>query len=143
MISPQDYIAHDVGSRKIDFMLRNLALVKVCPQFIVCNNKRSSDEIFKKSLDALNIPLCTYIQSPRKTIPTFVLTFCQNLQAHDIYANLEYEIDELRRDIELHKIANSKAIEVHFVHDKCVIEPGALLTKQDKPYAVLDSFFSL
>lgn len=29
VLSPQDYIAHDVGARKIDFMLRNLALIKV------------------------------------------------------------------------------------------------------------------
>jgi hypothetical protein len=29
VISPQDYAAHDRGSRRIDFMLRNLVLLKV------------------------------------------------------------------------------------------------------------------
>lgn len=29
VISPQDYKAHDRGSRRIDFMLRNLKVVKV------------------------------------------------------------------------------------------------------------------
>lgn len=65
-----------------------------------------------------------------------MVSFCEKLQAYDLYANIEYEVDELRRDIELHKIATSKAIEAHFVHDKCIIEPGTLVTKQEKPYAV-------
>ena len=30
VISPQDYVAHDRGPRKIDFVLRNLESVKVC-----------------------------------------------------------------------------------------------------------------
>ena len=30
VISPQDYVAHDRGPRRIDFMLRNLESVKVC-----------------------------------------------------------------------------------------------------------------
>jgi len=29
VISPQDYAAHDRGARRIDFMLRNLSLLKV------------------------------------------------------------------------------------------------------------------
>ena len=29
IISPQDYIAHDRGARRIDFMLRNLRTLKV------------------------------------------------------------------------------------------------------------------
>lgn len=29
VLSPQDYIAHDRSARRIDFMLRNLALIKV------------------------------------------------------------------------------------------------------------------
>jgi len=29
VISPQDYLAHDRGARKIDFTLRNLVLLKV------------------------------------------------------------------------------------------------------------------
>lgn len=90
----------------------------------------------QKSLDELNIPLATYIHTPRKAIPSFVLSFCEKLQAYDIYANIEYEVDELRRDIQLHKIASAKAVEAHLVHDKCVIEPGTLMTKQERPYSV-------
>jgi deoxyribodipyrimidine photo-lyase len=42
VISPQDYIAHDVGARKIDFMLRNLALIKVCSHTIAYDRAYSS-----------------------------------------------------------------------------------------------------
>jgi len=30
VISPQDYVAHDRGPRKVDFVLRNLKSIKVC-----------------------------------------------------------------------------------------------------------------
>ena len=32
VISPQDYAAHDRGARRIDFMLRNLRIIKVRAQ---------------------------------------------------------------------------------------------------------------
>lgn len=32
VLSPQDYIAHDRGARRIDFVLRNLQIIRVSPR---------------------------------------------------------------------------------------------------------------
>ncbi|KAJ7047244.1 FAD binding domain of DNA photolyase-domain-containing protein [Mycena alexandri] len=116
MLSPQDYTAHDRGARRIDFTLRNLALIK-------------------GSLATLHIPLHVVTQPNRRTLPQAVITLLEELDASAIYANIEYEVDELRRDIEVCKAAKSKGIGAIFVHDKCVVEPGVVLTK-NRAYSV-------
>lgn len=53
-----------------------------------------------------------------------------------LYANLEHEVDELRRDIHIWELGERHGIQVNFFHDKCIIEPGIVLTKQAKGYTV-------
>jgi deoxyribodipyrimidine photo-lyase len=53
-----------------------------------------------------------------------------------LFANIEYEVDELRRDITVCKLAKDNGILPNFVHDKLIVEPGLLFTKQGKPYGV-------
>lgn len=45
-------------------------------------------------------------------------------------------MDELRRDIEVFKLGLSKGFRYYLVHDKCIVEPSVLVTKQGKAYAV-------
>jgi deoxyribodipyrimidine photo-lyase len=73
---------------------------------------------------------------PRKTLPERVLSFLDEVNASHLYANQEYAIDELRRDIRVCTLATDKEIQSIFVHDKLVVEPGTVLTQQDKPYSV-------
>ncbi|KAJ6598937.1 FAD binding domain of DNA photolyase-domain-containing protein [Mycena vulgaris] len=117
VLSPQDYIAHDRSPRRIDFTLRNLALLK-------------------ESLAKLHIPLHTITQPNRRAVPRDVLSFLENLSACAVYANIEYEVDELRRDVQICKAAKSKGISAVFAHDKCIVEPGAVLTGKNSTYAV-------
>ncbi len=53
-----------------------------------------------------------------------------------MFANIEYEVDELRRDITVCSLAKERGILSTFVHDKLIVEPGSLSTKQGKPYTV-------
>ncbi|KAJ6515767.1 FAD binding domain of DNA photolyase-domain-containing protein [Mycena sanguinolenta] len=117
ILSPQDYKAHDRSPRRIDFTLRNLALIKT-------------------SLGKKHIPLHTITEPTRRAIPQVVLSFLEDFGASAIYANIEYEVDELRRDTQICKAAQAKGISAIFAHDKCVVEPGAVLTKENKTYAV-------
>ncbi|KAJ6539467.1 DNA photolyase, FAD-binding/Cryptochrome [Mycena capillaripes] len=121
VLSPQDYIAHDRGSRRIDFTLRNLALIK-------------------ESLEKLHIPLHTVTQPNRRAVPNEVISFLGHLNASAMYANIEYEVDELRRDTQICKAAQTKGINAIFVHDKCVVEPGVVLTKDNRTYSVYTPF---
>jgi len=117
IISPQDYIAHDRSARRIDFTLRNLAIIKT-------------------ALASFHIPLHTVTHTPRRTLPNFVLSLLRTFNATRLYANIEYEVDELRRDIKICELARPQGIKPVFCHDKCVIEPGVVKTKEDRTYTV-------
>ncbi|KJA30142.1 hypothetical protein HYPSUDRAFT_126179 [Hypholoma sublateritium FD-334 SS-4] len=121
IISPQDFVAHDIGARKIDFVFRNL-------------------HSLKKSLSELHIPLYVAVQKRRKDIPTSIIDFCEKYEARNLFANIEYEVDELRRDIETLKLGLSKGYRANFEHDKCIVEPGKLVTKQGHAYAVYSPY---
>ncbi|KAI0052987.1 hypothetical protein FA95DRAFT_1482511 [Auriscalpium vulgare] len=121
VFSPQDYVAHDRSARRIDFTLRNLRLLKY-------------------SLAKLDIPLHTVVHSPRRDIPPYVISFLQSVRATLLFANIEYEVDELRRDIRVCELAKKQGITPTYVHDKLIIEPGVIKSQQGRPYAVYSPF---
>ncbi|PCH41117.1 hypothetical protein WOLCODRAFT_99878 [Wolfiporia cocos MD-104 SS10] len=122
VLSPQDYIAHDRSSRRIDFTLRNLRSIQ-------------------SSLAKLHIPLYTTSLSPRTAIPSYVLSLLREWNATRLFANTEYEVDELRRDIKVCELAQKEGVVAcSFIHDKCVIPPGDILTKAEKGYTVYSPF---
>lgn len=135
IISPQDYTAHDTSPRKIDFTVRNLVKVKVCTAESLCLVK-ISQTTSQESLAVLHIPLYTVTHTPRRTLPDRVITLLQMFNAKQIFGNIEYEVDELRRDIKICELARPLGIKPVFRHDKCVIEPGVVTTKQGKTYTV-------
>jgi deoxyribodipyrimidine photo-lyase len=57
-------------------------------------------------------------------------------KANHIFANIEYEMDELRRDIVTLELCRKKGLSCVFTSDKCIVEPGTIKTQQGKPYAV-------
>ncbi|KAE9397142.1 hypothetical protein BT96DRAFT_966300 [Gymnopus androsaceus JB14] len=121
VISPQDYKAHDRGARRIDFTLRNLTQIKDC-------------------LAELNIPLHIITHNIRKTLPGAVLSLLRDWGCTNLYGNIEYEVDELRRDIQVCALGKSQGISANFVHNKCIIEPGVITTKESKAYSVYSPY---
>ncbi|KAI0661061.1 DNA photolyase, FAD-binding/Cryptochrome [Cubamyces menziesii] len=122
VLSPQDYIAHDRSARRIDFTLRNLRCIK-------------------DDLDKLDIPLYTATHTPRKQIPSFVHDLLLQWNASHVFGNIEYEVDELRRDLALCQIAKKHGkIACTFVHDKCIVPPGDVRTKDGRGYTVYSPF---
>ena len=79
------------------------------------------------------------VHSPRKSLPEKVIEFVKTFNSKHIFVNIEYEVDELRRDIRVHALAKDHAIHANFSHDRCVVEPGRLASQAGKPYSV--SFF--
>lgn len=119
IFSPGDYAAHDRGPRRIDFQLRQLAYLKV--------------EFAKH-----HIPLFTITQDrkKRKDIPRMLCEKLEEWGAVGLFANVEYEVDELRRDIEIlertkeaRQSGKGFGGQVEFFKDFCVVSPGELLTK--------------
>jgi hypothetical protein len=90
----------------------------------------------KSSLAALHIPLHTITHNTRRTLSSHLVTLLRNLNSSHLFANIEYEIDELRRDITVCTLAKEYGIKASFVHDRCVVEPGVIQTKGGKTYTV-------
>ncbi|KAH8930428.1 hypothetical protein BT69DRAFT_1210304 [Atractiella rhizophila] len=124
IISPSDYKAHDRSPRRIDFMLRNLSSLR-------------------EDLHALKVPLVVKTVEMREDVPTKVVEWCEQWTGTGLYGNIEHEVDELRRDIRVLKIAKKKLpnLQVKFVDDHCAIAPLTLLTKQGKPYTVYSPWY--
>jgi deoxyribodipyrimidine photo-lyase len=122
IISPQDYEAHLRSPVRIDFMLRTLAVIK-------------------EDLAKLDIPLYVETVEKRKHLPDRILELMDEWGASHLYANMEYEVDELRREgAMIRNLAeNGKAFEV--VHDTCIVPPGELHTGAGKQYAVYTPWY--
>lgn len=110
LVSPQDFEAHLTSPAKIDFILRTL-------------------EVLQEDLDKLNIPLHTEVVENRSDIPDRVLELASEWGANHVYANSEYEVDELRRDVKIIRMGVTKGVDFSVHHDLCVVKPGKLATK--------------
>lgn len=110
VLSPGDYVAHHRAARRIDFTLRNLAMLQ-------------------KELDGLNIPLHVVTYTPRKSIPEKVVELLKSIGASHVYGNIEHEVDEARQLTATYTLAQEAGIQAHWVHDGCVVPPGQLATK--------------
>ncbi|KAF8540485.1 putative deoxyribodipyrimidine photo-lyase Phr1 [Trichophaea hybrida] len=122
VFSPQDFEAHVVSPARVDFILQCLKLLR-------------------EDLAKLDIPLCVEVVGKRKDIPARVMQLAEQWGAKHVFANIEYEVDELRRDVKVVRLGETNGVAVNVVHDTCVIAPGQLLTKVFSP--PLQNLYSL
>lgn len=122
IVSPQDFEAHLTSPVRVDFTLRTL-------------------EVLKQDLAKLDIPLYVETVEKRKLIPGRIHELMKIWGASHIFANMEYEVDELRREARLVRdlVENGKSFEV--VHDTCVVAPGDLKSGSGNQYAVYSPWF--
>lgn len=122
ILSPQDWEAHLVSPAKCDFELRSL-------------------EVLRDELKTLDIPLHMEVVPRRKSVPKRIIELCEDWGAKNVFCNIEYEPDELRREERLVKECLEKGIAFWPQHDDCVVPPGTLKTGSGKQYAVYSPFF--
>ncbi|KAJ9227173.1 hypothetical protein DTO027B5_819 [Paecilomyces variotii] len=122
ILSPQDLTAHISSPARVDLTLRTLRQLK-------------------RDLSELDIPLYMETQESRKKIPQRIVDLCQQWGANKLYANLEYEVDELRREAKLIRLCASNGIKFEAVHDTCVVPPGQVASQQGKQYAVYTPWY--
>ncbi|KDQ20749.1 hypothetical protein BOTBODRAFT_100395 [Botryobasidium botryosum FD-172 SS1] len=119
-LTSQEYKIHGRSVRRIDFVLRNLAMLK-------------------SEFAALHIPLYIHTHSGRRRdLPEKLLKLLESWNVTQLFANMEYEVDELRRDLTVLEKGRDRTHKVKptFVHDRCVVEPGMVANKQGKAYSV-------
>lgn len=122
IISPQDFKAHMTSPVRVDFILRTL-------------------EVLKEDLGKLDIPLYVETVEKRKAIPRRIFELCEEWGANHLFANIEYEVDELRRDAAMVGEGLERGIAFEVVADTCVVAPGELSSGTGKQYAVYTPWF--
>ncbi|KAK3725932.1 DNA photolyase phr1 [Vermiconidia calcicola] len=122
IVSPQDYQAHMTSAPRVDFELRTL-------------------EVLQRDLGEMGIPLYMATIENRKEIPGHILEKCEEWGARHVYCNIEYEVDELRRETKLTKTCLEKGIDFTAVHDDVVVPPGALATGAGNQYSVYSPWY--
>ncbi|KAK3693339.1 deoxyribodipyrimidine photolyase [Podospora appendiculata] len=122
VLSPQDFEAHLTAPVRVDFMLRSLA-------------------VLKRDLARLDIPLWIERVEKRRQVPARVAALMEAWEARHLFANIEYEVDELRREAGLVKLLAEKGVAFELVHDTCIVPPGQLTTGAGKQYAVYTPWF--
>ncbi|CAG7955050.1 unnamed protein product [Penicillium salamii] len=120
--SPQDWTAHSTSPARVDFTLRTL-------------------QRLQQDLGELDIPLYMETQEKRTAIPDRVVELCQQWEARHLYANIEYEVDELRREAKIVRACADKGINFALSHDTCVVTPGQLETGTGNQYAVYTPWY--
>ncbi|TKA73629.1 hypothetical protein B0A55_07493 [Friedmanniomyces simplex] len=117
IVSPQDYQAHFTSPARVDFELRTL-------------------EVLKEDLTEKDIPLYVTTVEDRKEVPGYMLQKFEEWGAKHVYCNIEYEVDELRREAKLVRKCLEKDISFTAVHDDVVVPPGTLKSGAGKQYSV-------
>jgi deoxyribodipyrimidine photo-lyase len=122
IVSPQDFEAHLTAPVRVDFILRTL-------------------EVLKSDLAKLDIPLYAETAEKRKKIPDRILELLDVWGASHLFANVEYEIDELRREASLVRACLERGIAMDVVPDTCVVSPGELASGTGRQYSIYSPWF--
>ncbi|KAK0128144.1 hypothetical protein ONS95_000128 [Cadophora gregata] len=122
IVSPQDFQAHLTAPVRVDFILRTL-------------------EVLKEDLAKLDIPLYVETVEKRRNIQTRILELLEEWGASHLFANVEYEVDELRREARMVRACLEKGIAMDVVPDTCVVSPGELSSGTGKQYSVYSPWY--
>lgn len=115
---PAELQWHGTSPARLDFIMETLRLMQ--------------DELNK-----LEIPLVILDAAERDEIVPVVSNFVKDNKISHVFANYEYEIDEIRRDINFLKTTDAQ---LSLRHDQCVMEPGTMLTGGDTPMKVFTPY---
>jgi len=95
--------------------------------------------LMQSELKELNIPLVFATAKGRKDIVPTTVDFVKSNNASHVYANFEYEVDEIRRDIKVLEQVGKDA-QMSLYHDQTVVEPGFVRTGSGGPLKVFTPY---
>ncbi|KAI1348774.1 DNA photolyase, FAD-binding/Cryptochrome [Xylaria sp. FL0043] len=122
LYSPKDLQWHGTSPARSDFMFESLRLLQ-------------------KQLDSLNIPLLILTAEKRSQKGDKIMEFVKRHDISHVYANLEYEVDELRRDLDLlDRVEADGNVHLELLHDQTVVIPGTLVTGSGGPHKVFTPY---
>ncbi|KAF2021606.1 Cryptochrome/photolyase FAD-binding domain-containing protein [Aaosphaeria arxii CBS 175.79] len=114
---------HGTSPARVDFMLEAL-------------------RIMQKDLESLHIPLVFLNAEKRQDYVPVILDFIKEQGVSHVFANYEYEVDEIHRDIKAVQ-ASGSAVQVSLFHDQTIVEPGTFNTSSGKPMKVFTPYHKM
>jgi len=118
---PQQWLQHDWGFPRVDFVLRNLAALS-------------------RRLEQLNIPL-RYAECPTfREVPGVLLTLARRHRCTDLFFNDEYEVNERRRDESVAACFAAAGLGVHRFAEQTIFPPGDIRTGQGGFFTVFTPY---
>ncbi|KAI0015607.1 deoxyribodipyrimidine photo-lyase [Xylariomycetidae sp. FL0641] len=122
IVSPEDFEAHLTAPVRVDFVMRTL-------------------HVLKRDLAALDIPLYVETVERRKDVPERIIEFMEEWGARHLFANLEYEVDELRREAKMVRLCADRGMAMELSHDTCIVPPGKLTTGAGRQFSVYSHWY--
>lgn len=119
--TPQQWKLHDDAPVKIDFWRRNLALLET-------------------SLQAIGVPLHFFQVDTYREIPALLEDIIQAWKVNGLHINLEYPLNESRRDEAVEAVCKKHQVAFHAYEDQCLLPPDYALTEQGRPFKVFTPF---
>lgn len=120
-LTPRQWQSHDVAGVRIDFELRTLKSLQL-------------------SLQKLNIPLLILEAPDFASLPKALAKLAQQHGIDAVFANHQYEVNELARDQAVGLALGKLGVSFHLSHDQCVLPPGSVLKNDGGPYSVFTPF---
>ncbi len=121
VISPAQWAAHDWGSMKVDFFLRNLGELR-------------------EALAALNIPLKVLRTDTFTTVPQKLLHLARTHGCGGLFFNREYEVNELARDRAVTAAFEEDGRSVQAYTDQVILEVVDIRSGSGGWYTVFTAF---
>jgi deoxyribodipyrimidine photo-lyase len=120
-ITPGQWKHHDMAGVRIDFELRNLT-------------------VLRNNLHKLNIPLLIVNSPDFSSLPKAITALAEKHSITAVFANRQYEVNEVSRDAALTKLLEKKGVRLHLFDDQCIVPPGAVFKQDGSAYSVFTPF---
>ncbi|KAI1330505.1 DNA photolyase, FAD-binding/Cryptochrome [Xylariaceae sp. FL0255] len=123
LYSPKDLQWHGTSPARSDFMLESLRILR------------------EQLRDEFGIPLVVLTAEEKSNKEKVIMNFIRENDVGHVFANFEYEVDELRRDLKLLKtLEKDGGPKFELLHDQTVIIPGTLVTGSGGPHKVFTPY---
>jgi deoxyribodipyrimidine photo-lyase len=115
------WLNHHVAASRIDFILRGL-------------------HELRHDLNKLNIPLVVIEVTAPSEVPIELAKLVKQLQAHAVFFNRQYEVNERKRDQVVQDILQKQDVACYSYDDQVIFSPGTVCNQQGEFYKVFTAY---